>query len=145
MNKKHEIEFKGISMSPLLKEGDKLLVDIKSDKFTLGDIIVIMDKEHELLCHRVIQTSPLQTKGDRNLYIDQAKSIVGVVTHIKKKSNLISLNTNLLWKSIQAYLCRMNNHKNEFRKIPLLILFIMNLWSLRNEKRSVENHTQELE
>jgi signal peptidase I len=145
LSKKQEIDFKGVSMSPLLHDGDKIFVDIKESSFELGQIIVVMDNNHELICHRVISLNPIQTKGDRNLYIDQTQSVVGVVTHVKKKGETLGICTNKTLNIFQAYLNRMNNNENQFRKIALLILYFISLYELKTSKESVEHHTPKLE
>jgi hypothetical protein len=132
-------------MSPLIKDGDSILVDIRESNFNLGDIIVAMNRHHELICHRIVNLNPIRTKGDRNLYIDETQSLVGIVTHVKKRSGLISLNTNQNINFIQAHLSKLNCHDNKFRKIIILIMYLISYYELKNGKKSVEDHIRELE
>jgi hypothetical protein len=132
-------------MSPLIKDGDTILVDIRESNFSMGDIILAMDKQHEMICHRIIDLNPIRTKGDRNLYVDQCKSIVGIVTHIKKKNGLVSLNTNKSLNMLQAQLSKFNHNENKFRKLVILAMYIISLYEIKNGKKSVANHTRELE
>lgn len=132
-------------MSPLLKDGDKILVDIREKNYSLGDIILTMDKKHELICHRVISLNPILTKGDRNLYIDQTVSIIGKVIYVKKKNGYMNLNANKLLNSIQAVLCKKNIHENRYRKVFLFLLFLLSMYELKTGKKSVEGHTPTLE
>lgn len=66
--KKFWINHKGLSMSPLLKDGDKILIDQNAiEDLKCGDIILFLDQSSkELTLHRLIDF-PLKTKGDLNL------------------------------------------------------------------------------
>ncbi len=59
------IPFKGISMQPLLKDGDLVIIEKISAKISLGDVLLFKDSLNgEFVVHRVIQERPLITKGD---------------------------------------------------------------------------------
>ena len=66
--KKFWINHKGLSMSPLLLEGDIILIEQKvPGDFSRGEIILFMDQtSKELTLHRLIE-KPFRTKGDLSL------------------------------------------------------------------------------
>ena len=144
LNKKNTIDFNGISMSPLINDGERVIVDIHSSNFSLGDIIIVMDTNHELVCHRVISLSPLITKGDRSLVDDKTQSIVGVVTHILKKDYIITTNKRDLIKRTQTYLSNKNRRGILLRKGYLVVNIILSLIEIKISKTSLKNHIQSL-
>lgn len=92
------------SMLPLLRIGDKVLVQsAKPDNIKIGDIVVFKDND-KLVVHRVIQKyesdklSFLQ-KGDntRISEIISGEEIVGKVTAIRRNKRTICLNKGI-WK-----------------------------------------------
>jgi len=128
-------------MSPLIKEGNKIIVDIRSSTFSIGDIIIVMDKGHELICHRVISKSPLVTKGDRSLIDDQTQSIVGVVTHIQKGQLFIEANSISLIKYIQVFLSQKNRLNTQGRRLFLVLSILLSLIEIKIAKKGLRNHT----
>lgn len=68
------IPFKGLSMNPLLKEGDFIFLEKIDDKIRLGEVLLFKDRENgEFVVHRVIQESPLLTKGDWSIQSEAPK------------------------------------------------------------------------
>ncbi|MFT6070226.1 MAG: signal peptidase I [Bacteriovoracaceae bacterium] len=59
------VPFSGMSMFPLLKDGDLILIENLEKEVLLGDIILFKDSQNgEFVVHRVIKEDPLITKGD---------------------------------------------------------------------------------
>lgn len=72
----------GLSMFPVLKPGDTVIVETDFSQIERGDIVLFQDHEcGEYVAHRVISQSPLITKGDNSPYEEQIKSnqIIGIV------------------------------------------------------------------
>ena len=98
---RHYLSAAGSSMFPLIREGDRILVECCSTGIRRGDIIVFRRKGR-FIAHRVLRMhreapEPIFiTKGDNALHTDppiQAKEIVGRVLAIRKGSREISLVT----------------------------------------------------
>jgi len=80
-----EIPFKGHSMWPTLKEGDRLLVALDHFDFESGDILLVKDK-NDFMAHRNISKGSTATlKGDLNPHFDGANSIYGKIIGLKRK------------------------------------------------------------
>ena len=91
-DKKINIKVSGNSMFPALKDGD--LIDIqKKEKYIIGDIIVFLYEDTELLVHRLVAKSNgyYLFKGDNAFRIEKANanSIIGYVTHIYRNNNVL--------------------------------------------------------
>jgi hypothetical protein len=73
----------GWSMAPWLKPGDLLLAESR-DLLYPGDVVVLRNRStDDTVVHRVIDVSPLRTKGDRNGSYDPLTpdwTVNGVVT-----------------------------------------------------------------
>jgi signal peptidase I len=108
-----DIPSSGVSMYPLIKEGDVCrFIPIKSDNFfKKGEIILYISDEGQLVGHRYIQSIFEKSilyhvmKGDTNVFWDQPvenSQIIGKLEIIKKKK--IHLRTqgiiSKLWGSI---------------------------------------------
>ncbi|MEM1542215.1 MAG: signal peptidase I [Ignisphaera sp.] len=67
---------KGISMYPLLRENDIVII-VPSKDISLGDVIVFKNDRNEFVIHRTIAIATCSdgdivyiTKGDNNIYVD---------------------------------------------------------------------------
>lgn len=69
------------SMEPTIYKGDMIVIDIKSKKFTKGDIITFYDSEGSFVTHRIISIDKdkVITKGDNNNTEDSPISIDKIV------------------------------------------------------------------
>ena len=68
------VPLKGISMNPLLREGDLVLIEKIENEVQEGDILLFKDSiSGEFISHRVIQRNPLLTKGDWAIQSDLVK------------------------------------------------------------------------
>jgi signal peptidase I len=68
------IPFSGLSMNPLLIEGDLIHIEKIDDKIRLGEVLLFKDLENgEFVVHRVIQEKPLLTKGDWSIQSEAPK------------------------------------------------------------------------
>jgi signal peptidase I len=91
--------FASNSMSPYIKEGDVVLVQHASRRFTVGDVVVFRRGE-ELMAHRVVsvrgrgEDTIYRTKGDNLRFFDapvHRSSVLGMVICIRKANKYISL------------------------------------------------------
>jgi len=77
----YSLPFKGLSMLPLLKDQDEVIVNFSKKDVEVGDIVLIrLDKE--LVVHRLIQIGQRNIlKGDRSLHFDEISltDILGTV------------------------------------------------------------------
>jgi len=84
------------SMSPLLRTGDKLLLQAASvDDLRVGDIITLQQTDH-LLTHRFygMKNGLLRTRGDRNLAMDGLQPpdrLLGKIVERERNGRLFSL------------------------------------------------------
>ena len=74
------IDIRGVSMEPLIYEGNCVLIE-KCDCFVPGDILLVVDMNCRLLIHRLIRVIPsskdrrediLVTKGDNTVGVDES-------------------------------------------------------------------------
>ena len=83
----------GVSMNPILKEGDKLTVT-KCDDYEIGDILVYLYKQDELLVHRLLkkESNVYYCKGDNCYRLEDVTydRIVGKVTKVNGCENIPS-------------------------------------------------------
>jgi len=89
-----EIKIKGSSMSPFLKEGDKISVKNK-DRYFIGDIVLVdvdfpLLKRKQTHCHRIIwkYKGKYLIKGDNQAWKDgfyASKEIIGKIFRKNKK------------------------------------------------------------
>lgn len=90
-----EIHAGGYSMFPLLRPGDKLVVQPQKGSLSCGDIIVF-DRGDVLVAHRLIEFRPDQVvcKGDGFVTYDtpvDLRKVVGKVTHRIRKEVSVDL------------------------------------------------------
>jgi len=84
------IPFKGISMTPLLTEGDELIAIEKNGVLEIGDILLFKDPDNgEFIVHRLISNQPFVTKGDWSCSLEEVpkENIFAVVIGFKRKLN----------------------------------------------------------
>lgn len=82
LKKTFELRISGTSMKPILHEGDTITV-CRKDKYMIGDIIVFLYKNNNLLVHRLlkIQNGRYFCKGDNSFRLEDIyiEHIVGAV------------------------------------------------------------------
>ncbi len=92
------IKVTGRSMSPLLRPGDFVYVQIiLHDRLKLGDIVVFTLDQH-LMTHRLVSASPhgFRTKGDAALSADSYQdwsSLIGRVVSFEQNETIVPLDT----------------------------------------------------
>jgi signal peptidase I len=98
-NKESKLKLSGHSMTPVIKNGDWLLLKHNSNDIRVGSIIAYR-RERKIIVHRVIkrQTKSVITKGDFNYHTDEAvdmKNVIGKVIAVKNRKRLYRLDTKL--------------------------------------------------
>lgn len=81
------IKVSGISMLPVLREGDDLQIEIR-EKYTIGDILVYNYNGDGLLVHRLIgESDALMCKGDNAFRIEKISKdkVIGRVAFVNGK------------------------------------------------------------
>ena len=118
-NKKIEISVTGYSMNPTLYESDLITVE-KSDNYKIGDMLIFIYKNNELLVHRLldIKDGKYFCKGDNSFRLEDitGNKIIGKVVKING-INITSCPTRL---TVLSYLvnrafikCRYNIDKTK--------------------------------
>ncbi len=97
--KESQLKLSGHSMTPVIKNGDWLLLKHNSNDIRVGSIIAYR-REQKIIVHRVIkiQTKSVITKGDFNYHTDEAvdmKNVIGKVIAVKNRRRLYRLDTKL--------------------------------------------------
>ena len=90
MMKQFETQLIGNSMSPTIKNGERLKCEFQDPStFEVGDIVFFLDpSSNEYTIHRLISLSPPLTKGDRAYSSESPKEILGKVV---LKENFVAL------------------------------------------------------
>jgi hypothetical protein len=114
-----QMNFNGVSMAPCLKDGDTIGISFGSDIEFLGQIVLV-ENDKELVCHRVINLTPLETKGDRALYYDTTPKFIGTLTTLDMKN---IRQRRKISKAI-AWFSKINKAEVRFRK-PIVLLIII--------------------
>ncbi len=92
-------EISGLSMAPLLRHGDRLLIKHGAGRFRIGDVIVFRVSE-KLLVHRVVdkrktkEGEVLLAKGDQSRVFDEpitADQVIGKVLEVQGSSGRLRL------------------------------------------------------
>jgi signal peptidase I len=87
-NRPFEITVQGVSMLPVLKQGDVITIQ-KQGNYKIGDILVFNYKNNELLVHRLlmIKNNKYYCKGDNAFRLEDIKSEQIVGKALSKVSN----------------------------------------------------------
>jgi signal peptidase I len=111
-SEQHWLPVQGISMLPLLHEGDSILVSYDLSTVRRGDILVYQRRD-ELIAHRVVRvinrsdkSHIFLTKGDRCTYFDPPLfgiEVLGRVNSIRKNGKEYDLTTRS-WKFLNSLL-----------------------------------------
>ncbi|MEX6703189.1 S24/S26 family peptidase [Peribacillus frigoritolerans] len=100
LHKSVNITIDGSCMYPLLKDGERTLVN-KAEKYCEGDIILYEDGKERLVCHRINYTDSevAITSGDNNLLFDPPihyRDILGKLNFLsnnyKNSNSIVSMN-----------------------------------------------------
>jgi signal peptidase I len=115
-NELHWLPVRGVSMRPLLREGDHILVSHDLSGVQRGDILVFQQGEG-LVAHRVISITrshagerKYQTKGDASVSFDAPLStaeVLGVVNSISRGDKRYDLTT-FSWRLLNSLLATIN-------------------------------------
>lgn len=142
------VKYNGLSMSPLLKDQDVVLISaLNKEDMKCGDILLFLDQTtKELTLHRLIDF-PFQTKGDISLYAEMnpLDSCLGKAIGFKRGlfyRNLPSQNS--IYN--ESYLCfsKLRMKGAIYRKLAHLFLLILTkLFEFCNEKTTLD-HNEEL-
>jgi signal peptidase I len=94
------VKVSGISMQPILLDGESIIVDHRVKDLRSGDIGVF-DKDGVMIVHRVLfkkeigQEITYRTKGDWMFYMDppiEARNVIGKVASLSRKGKKYDLN-----------------------------------------------------
>jgi signal peptidase len=127
-DKETQLKLSGHSMTPLIKNGDWLILKHNNNNIRVGSIIAYR-RERKIVVHRVIKiqnnsdNNYFITKGDFNLHIDSAvemKSVIGKVIAVKKNKQFFSIDTKF-W-NIVGYFIAINSFL--FTKTYRIILYV---------------------
>lgn len=112
VNDRLDLKVTGDSMSPIIRSGDIVSVDLDVTVYYLGDILLFKDSQsQELTVHRLVDAKAFLTKGDNSYCFDEIGSkIIGKVIAINSY-NLIPSKLH----QIIALLSRFSNSKNPLR------------------------------
>ena len=84
------LDINGVSMEPLIYEGDLLCIETRPEYF-IGDIVVVVDMQCRILVHRIVRFTDdmIITKGDNTVAIEESlkTNCLGIVKGIHPKSN----------------------------------------------------------
>jgi len=101
----------GNSMSPMIKDGDRLIIDHGTGRFGVGDIIVFKTGS-QYVAHRIISVTRkgdklvFLSKGDNCISFDQPvprDQVIGKVVQITKATGHIHTDS-YMWKTINSCL-----------------------------------------
>ncbi len=109
---KFELFLQGDSMWPTLKDGQRIQCIFLEKDPELGDIIFFKEND-EYIIHRVINLSPLITKGDRTYNYEFPSQIFGIV-HSENS-----------FKRTKAYFSKLMLVKNPIRYFALVLLVFL--------------------
>ena len=91
--RKVEIEVAGMSMAPLIRKGDKIIIAPAIESELRVHDIAVVRTDGKLLAHRVVSIAPLRTKGDLADAQDPewpADSVIGVVIGVRRGGRTFS-------------------------------------------------------
>jgi|GEM_PF-2221580 len=100
-DKESRLKVSGYSMSPLIKNGDWVMLKHNSNDIRIGSIIAFR-RERRIIVHRVIQIqkkcdkNSFITKGDSNSHADKpvdVENVIGKVIAIKNRRGFFHLET----------------------------------------------------
>lgn len=92
--RKVEIEVAGMSMAPLIRKGDKIIIAPAVESALSRHDIAVVRTDGKLLAHRVVSVAPLRTKGDLADAEDPAwpaDSVIGVVIGVRRDGRTFSI------------------------------------------------------
>jgi len=123
----------GLSMSPLIKEGDWLEIEhVDFEDLKIGDVIATKNicQDNQVTTHRLIKKLEMQrqfmTKGDSNYSgrYDKplsAESIIGKVIAVKRQNDIIRID-NILWRMFGYIIVKAFFFNPKCNKIILMII-----------------------
>lgn len=90
----------GCSMFPIIVKGDRIALKICKDPVVLGDIVLAKLVNGQWVIHRVVNTNPIETKGDANESNDlKVADVVASVVKIEK-TVISRLRRTGIWKKL---------------------------------------------
>lgn len=88
------LKVEGVSMSPAIKCGDRVVIEYRPNMLKVGDIIIFRDKENKkLIAHRIISLTKNESenkiiaRGDNNIYPDPPLSKKDIIGKVVEKYN----------------------------------------------------------
>lgn len=88
------VTVQGISMDPVLKENDKVII-VRCESYDIGDVIVFDYDEPFLVVHRILMKTSNQylCKGDNTFRLEQIskKKVLGKVKSIIRDNSMVSI------------------------------------------------------
>lgn len=123
------IDHVGLSMSPIIREGDQVLIcPCTQDNVDEGDIILFGSKNNsELTLHRLLEKNPLLTKGDFSLAADEKTEIIilGKVKSVKRNNRVYFLKNGRITTKILIALSKLRMGNFLTRKIARVFQHIL--------------------
>jgi len=119
-----KVPYTGLSMWPLLKKGDVVIVREGSQKIKMGDIILFHDG-HELICHRKVSQN--LTKGDRSKEFDPvlAHKPIGKIVAILRGKQYIELKKGEKVHPLTAFISKMSGRCSYNLGKKIIFLFLV--------------------
>lgn len=139
------IKLQGDSMSPLIKNGDEVLIrNIAKNEVVPGDVVYFKNQDtKELTLHRLIEL-PMVTKGDYSILSESNSSnvLIGKATKVKSGKLICALpSANSLW--MRAFLGLSLLRKNKFvRKPSRAIMIAMSCIFWRYNGKPTTGHSE---
>jgi hypothetical protein len=136
-----KIQINGHSMSPFINDRESVI--FSPDKsFSIGDILLFKDNTGEYVAHRVIQTSPLITKGDIPFSHEliESSTIFGKAVSIIRENSEISLIGKGPWMMALSYLSRLRKENSIISKLAKLLIHGITITFQLIYSRPTKNH-----
>lgn len=141
-NENFWIVLKGNSMSPLLINGDELLIEsINLERIRVGDLVLFKDRNSsELTIHRLI-ARPFITKGDYGLLSENnpVDHYLGRAIAYKRKNKIKSL---LYSQTIPLFFAKLRMGNYFIRKVGLLGLIFFKIYFVFYSAITKLDHTK---
>ena len=117
----------GTSMLPVMQSGDRAeLRPVRRDELQVGDIAVFTNSDGRKVIHRVVRTSPLQTRGDHCRVDDApvaADSLLYLATGFRRGSEYRKLlNGAAGWREFRRNQRRLKWHMEGRRLLGMILM-----------------------
>ena len=124
-----KVPFHGISMWPVLKDGDSLLYSENTENLALGDVLLFRDPVNsEFVAHRLIELEPITTKGDWSRHSEEIprENVFGKVIGFNRNELTFLLNTEPKANQLVIMLSKSLIKGNWFtRQLSRIVLYLI--------------------